>query len=141
MSIRCCIDKLWIQMMIPVVDMLIRVIGIRRTVEFILRSKKSLKNTSSDTLMNARQVLRSLKTGVEQTFWKGNCLSRSIVLHGLLERKGISSELCIGVRNKPKFKAHAWVEHRGTPLNAGPNVYRNYQLVKDFSFIGDTEFS
>ncbi len=90
--------------------------------------------------MHARQVLGILKTAVKHTLWKGNCLSRSIVLLGLLQRKGISSELCIGVRNKPKFRAHAWVEHRETPLNAGSNVYRNYQRVDDFSFLGNTAF-
>jgi hypothetical protein len=127
--------------MIPVVVILIRVIGIQRTSRLIFKSNNHVENTSSDNLANARQVLRTLKIAVEQTFWKGNCLSRSIVLHGLLQRKGISSELRIGVRNKPKFQAHAWVEHRGTPLNAGSNVHRNYQLVDDFSLTRDTEFS
>lgn len=121
--------------MIPIAAILIRIIGIQQTSKFFLKSTKHLNNISSDNLANARQVLRILKTAVEQTFWKGNCLSRSIVLHSLLQKKGISSEFCIGVRSQPKFRAHAWVEHKGTPLNAGPNVHRNFRTVHGFSSI------
>ncbi|MDQ3493160.1 MAG: lasso peptide biosynthesis B2 protein [Chloroflexota bacterium] len=44
------------------------------------------------------------------------CLMRSLVLTGLLARRGIASSLIIGVRPEPEFSAHAWVEHAGEPL-------------------------
>lgn len=44
------------------------------------------------------------------------CLMRSLVLTGLLARRGIASSLIIGVRSEPEFAAHAWVEHAGEPL-------------------------
>lgn len=44
------------------------------------------------------------------------CLVRSLVLTGLLARRGLSSTLVIGVRPEPEFAAHAWVEHAGEPL-------------------------
>lgn len=44
------------------------------------------------------------------------CLMRSLVLTGLLARRGISSSLIIGVRLEPEFAAHAWVEYGGEPL-------------------------
>lgn len=46
----------------------------------------------------------------------GRCLMRSLVLTGLLARRGVSSTLVIGVLPAPEFKAHAWVEHDGRPL-------------------------
>ncbi len=46
----------------------------------------------------------------------GRCLMRSLVLTGLLARREISSTLVIGVRPRPEFTAHAWVEHDGRPL-------------------------
>ena len=46
----------------------------------------------------------------------GRCLMRSLVLTGLLARRGISSTLIIGVRPAPEFAAHAWVEHERRPL-------------------------
>ena len=44
------------------------------------------------------------------------CLMRSLVLTGLLARRGIESSLVIGVRPEGEFGAHAWVEHDGRPL-------------------------
>ncbi len=44
------------------------------------------------------------------------CLTRSLVLTGLLARRGVESSLIIGVRPDPEFVAHAWVEYAGEPL-------------------------
>jgi len=44
------------------------------------------------------------------------CLIRSVTLSTLLARRGIPSRVVIGVRAKPQFGAHAWVEHEGRPL-------------------------
>jgi transglutaminase superfamily protein len=53
------------------------------------------------------------------------CLVRSLVLSSLLSRRGIESSLVIGVRPKPDFGAHAWVEHEGKPLlRDEEHVYR-----------------
>lgn len=56
----------------------------------------------------------------------GRCLMRSLVLTGLLARRGISGTLIIGVRPAPEFTAHAWVEHEGRPLldSGGPGYGR-----------------
>jgi hypothetical protein len=52
-----------------------------------------------------------------------NCLERSLVLWGLLRRRGIRSDLRIGARkNGEKFEAHAWVECQGVVLNDTPDV-------------------
>ena len=72
----------------------------------------------------ARQWIRFVK---RRGPYHGNCLSRSLVLWWLLHRQGIQSVLRIGAR-KPmaKLQAHAWVEYRGQPLNAGPRVRQRY---------------
>jgi hypothetical protein len=44
------------------------------------------------------------------------CLMRSLVLVGLLARRGAHGELVIGVRTGEEFGAHAWVEYDGEPL-------------------------
>jgi Transglutaminase-like superfamily len=46
----------------------------------------------------------------------GRCLMRSLVLTGVLARRGIYGSLVIGVRSEPTFAAHAWVELQGRPL-------------------------
>ena len=46
----------------------------------------------------------------------GRCLVRSLVLLGLLARRGMATTLVIGVRTRPDFSAHAWIEHGGAAL-------------------------
>ena len=141
MSLSSFYNKTWIQLMIPVTEVLISIIGVQRTILFICKPDEFEIIKKNNELPNAKGFLRILMLGVKQTFWKGNCLSRSIVLHRLLIKNGISSNLCIGVRNTPKFKAHAWVEHKGIPLNAGQQVHKNYQVVESYNRIQKTEFS
>jgi Transglutaminase-like superfamily len=44
------------------------------------------------------------------------CLTRSVVLVGLLAKRGLPSSLVIGVARTPEFAAHAWVEYDGIPV-------------------------
>jgi hypothetical protein len=44
------------------------------------------------------------------------CLTQSLVLSGLLARRGIESRLVLAVRPGEEFAAHAWVEYDGHPL-------------------------
>ena len=44
------------------------------------------------------------------------CLMQSVVLDGVLARRGLLSMLVIGVRPGADFGAHAWVELGGRPL-------------------------
>jgi hypothetical protein len=46
----------------------------------------------------------------------GRCLVRSLVLTGLLSRRGIRTKLVLAVHPGERLAAHAWVEHDGTPL-------------------------
>ncbi len=46
----------------------------------------------------------------------GRCLTRSLVLTGLLARRGIDSKLVLAVYPGEKLAAHAWVECAGAPL-------------------------
>ena len=41
---------------------------------------------------------------------------RSLVLTGMLARRGVYATVVIGVRPEPTFAAHAWVEVDGRPL-------------------------
>jgi hypothetical protein len=54
--------------------------------------------------------------------WPAKCLTRSLVLHWLLQRRGILSVLRIGVANADAFRAHAWVECAGVPVNDRADV-------------------
>jgi len=57
----------------------------------------------------------------------GTCLTRSLLLSWLLRRKGVRSELRIGVRlENGGLEAHAWVEHEGRPINDTDDVAERF---------------
>jgi hypothetical protein len=55
------------------------------------------------------------------------CLMQSLVLTGLLAKRGVSSDLIIGVKPGTPFLAHAWVEHEGRTVPPGAEA--SYQRL------------
>src|SRR3712207_5597048 len=56
-----------------------------------------------------------------------SCLPTSIVFDWLCRRRGIESDLCIGVRfAERRLQAHAWVEWGGIPLNDREDIALNF---------------
>ena len=48
------------------------------------------------------------------------CLRQSVVLYGLLERRGVASRVCFGVtKSDSALDAHAWVECDGVTRDTG----------------------
>jgi hypothetical protein len=53
--------------------------------------------------------------------WHSTCLERSLVLRRLLAKRGLDTELCIGVRKEREtLQAHAWLEKGGEVVNDSP---------------------
>src|SRR5262245_34014688 len=56
------------------------------------------------------------------------CLRQSLVLFGLLERRGARSRLCLGVaKNDSALDAHAWIECDGITLDAACSRFGELQ--------------
>ena len=55
------------------------------------------------------------------------CLQRSVVLTCLLRTGGIRAKMVLGAQNLP-FKAHAWTEVDGQPVNERRDVRRIYAV-------------
>ena len=84
----------------------------------------------TDELLAGR-VLGSITTRVLAALpTDGRCLVRSLVLTGLLSRRGIQSKLVLAVYPGEKLAAHAWVEHAGAALiePGGPPLERLAEL-------------
>jgi hypothetical protein len=59
--------------------------------------------------------------------YPATCLPQSLTLWWLLRRRGIDSDLRIGVRKESsQLEAHAWVEHRGLVLGDGEGLHRGF---------------
>lgn len=63
----------------------------------------------------------------KRSFYRPNCLQKSLVLWWLLRRQSIESELRIGVRKQDeRLEAHAWIECQGYVLNDTNDVARRF---------------
>jgi hypothetical protein len=69
-------------------------------------------------LDEARALAHLVNAVVLRTLGADQCLVRSLVLQSMLSRKGLRSQLRIGVRRAgASISAHAWVECAGVPVN------------------------
>ncbi|SDJ33303.1 Transglutaminase-like superfamily protein [Pedobacter sp. ok626] len=92
------------------------------------------KNVPAPDQHETRVILDKYTTLFNQmnqlAFSKGRCLSQSLVMRMLLNRKGISAELKIGLsQHKGIFDSHAWLEKEGVLLNDHPSVIANYLVL------------
>ena len=58
-----------------------------------------------------------------------SCLQRALLLRWLLRRRGLRSELRIGVRfDDGRLDAHAWLESGGTPIDEAPDIASRFAV-------------
>jgi len=69
-----------------------------------------------ETYWQAVRLAKAVKRTLALLPTDSRCLMQSLVLTGMLSRRGISSVLVVAVSPGPEFKAHAWVEHGGGHL-------------------------
>jgi len=55
-----------------------------------------------------------------------DCVAESVVVERYLRRNGIPAEFRLGVQAADINAAHAWIETRGVPVNASPDVHDRF---------------
>ena len=102
------------------VDVLSRVIGLRRTLAFLRRVTPATATAPArDELIDATAQRVSLAAAFYPR--RALCLEQSLTLFVLLRRRGVAAELRLGVQPRP-FYAHAWVEAGGRPVSESENL-------------------
>ena len=89
--------------------------GLRAALE-ALRSPSGSAPPPADGVVTGRRLARVVVRTLAVVPADSRCLMRSLVLTGMLARRGIDTRLVIAVRPGERFAAHAWVEHGGVPL-------------------------
>ena len=117
---------------LPIVAMALSACGFKRT--YVGLSKLAGSDRAcGDPETYKGQVKRWVRFVKQRGPFRGNCLSRSLVAWWLLRRRGMEADLHIGTcKYSGKFRAHAWIEHRGQPVNAGPRVRERYIAFQQF---------
>ena len=120
-------------LLLPFVALVLWMIGFKRTKIFISRffiGEVNLVVPDKVEMEIARDISRMVSVAARHGFYRGNCLKQSIVVWWLLARRGIDSDLCIGIElgseSENEFSAHAWVECDGINLTDPGGVQKKY---------------
>jgi hypothetical protein len=104
--------------------------------ERMRREASAVADTSStpDVLgaqPECQRLLRFVAVAYEVLPFPATCLRQSLVLYGLLERRGVSSRFCLGVAKRgAALDAHAWIECNGVTLDAAGARFRELQAYR-----------
>ena len=111
--------------LLPLFWISLRVVGLHRLQAWLQRKPVRVANAlPTDELQRLGHLVNS---ATHHTLGPANCLTRSLYLWWLLRRKGIDSQLRIGVRlTGGVLDAHAWVEHAGIPINDRQDVSADF---------------
>jgi hypothetical protein len=92
----------------------------------VLRAPASRAGSPDGTAIVARgRQLADTTARVLQRFPRDErCIVESLVLTGVLARRGINSTLLIGIDPGTDFAARAWVEVEGVPLGESGGLHR-----------------
>lgn len=82
---------------------------------------------TQSTLETAQATARMVAVAARYGPYRANCLKQALTTWWLLLRRGITTDLKIGVnREDGDFNAHSWVEYRGTVLVEADDVGDRY---------------
>lgn len=107
-------------MALSTVSIVLPVLGVARLYRLAASMPQPRPETDRRALDRARAITRLVSAAARRTPWAGACLQRSLVLWGMLRRRGIDSAIRTGVRKVDgQFRAHAWVQCQGEALGEG----------------------
>ena len=110
--------------LMPVVAAMLRIFNFRYTRLLITPSHFArCRLEHGEQITAGRRVERMVRAAACGGVFRPNCLTRSLVLHRQLQRKGLCSRLMFGTRvGQNDLSAHAWIELDGIVLNDDADV-------------------
>lgn len=101
-------------------DVLPRVIGLRRTFALLRRTTPRVAKPENASALIEETAHR---VSLAAAFYprRALCLEQSLTLFTLLRRRGIAAEFRLGVQPRP-FYAHAWVEANGRAISEAEDL-------------------
>lgn len=110
--------------LLPLFWLALRVLGLKRFGALLVRRPL---HAEPQAAIGARSLAGLVNTAARHSPLAATCLTRSLLLVWLLRRRGIASDLRIGVRFvQGTLEAHAWVECDGVPVNDEARVAQDF---------------
>jgi hypothetical protein len=116
--------------LLPATALSLRVFGYRRTRAWMDRHVSSNQSGPADAATEAARVARLVSVAAHRGPYRANCLRQALVAWWLLGRRGIETNLVVGVRKDEQgFAAHAWVEFNGDVIIGGADSPERFQSM------------
>lgn len=116
---------------LPLSGLVLRAFGLRRLQAWLRRCAAPSDGRLSRDEIN--RVAALVELAAARNPFPSTCLTRSLLLLWMLRRRGVASELRIGVRlSAGILNAHAWIEWRGMPINDRSNVGEQFAAFARF---------
>ena len=116
-------------LLLPIVATSLKTVGLRRTQSWLARNSLGpMVPRTGQTRANVRRAAQMVAVACRRHPLRSSCLPRTVVLWSLLRRRGIDTNVRIGVRGdtEANFQAHAWLEWNGEVLNDAAEVGSQY---------------
>ncbi len=92
--------------------------------------KINSKTPTPQKLLEAKSIAGMVGIAANHGPYRANCLIKSLVTWWLLAKRGIQSELKIGVNKEAgDFNAHAWVEFQGIVVNDAADIDERFSIL------------
>lgn len=115
--------------LIPLMAVSVRVFDFRRLGRW-MRPSAGRRTTAVEQFAAIEEAVGAVARVGRHGPYAGNCLSRSLALWWLLDRRGVEAKLCLGVRmEEGRLTAHAWIECGGRVLNDAIDVASRFSLL------------
>lgn len=107
-------------LLLPIVAALFTLLGIARTRSLMSRlipGRNPTHEITEQDLAYANRVAWLVTVAANHGAYRANCLKQALVTQLLLARKGLATDLKVGIKSSgDPFHAHSWVELLGEPL-------------------------
>jgi hypothetical protein len=121
-------------LLLPIVDISLKKFGYIKTSNAIsaLNHRFVRFNKASVDKVVIDDIAIAIGIAARRTLWPTSCLRQALLLSFFLSRKGIESELHIGVRKDQfaRLDAHAWVTYRGEVILGGAATANEYAQLR-----------
>jgi hypothetical protein len=116
----------------PLISASFHLFGVPRTQAWLRHwSRVGAAAEPADALGTIQQARRAQRLVKRSTGVGGSCLVRSFSLWTLLLRRGLPTEIRVGLRrHEGQIEGHAWIEYRGVPLNEDAKILQTYQVYE-----------
>ena len=104
--------------------------GLRRTLRSLTTCTAQYGLRSAPPFDLLTSTTRHVATAAAFLPARALCLEQSLALYYCLRRAGFPARVVFGVKPIP-FKAHAWVESGGVPINEHADVIRHFAVLPD----------